>query len=157
MVIYSPDPLDQTFAALADPTRRQMLARLAERERLAVGELARPLDMSLPAVLKHVKVLGNAGLIVREKVGRTVYCRLEAGALREASRWLERYEKFWTGRLDALARFVEAEEPQGTEEKQPCPPQQEPQLPARPRASPSGASSGPPSRGSGAPGRTRKR
>jgi DNA-binding transcriptional ArsR family regulator len=101
--------LDQTFAALADPTRRAILMRLERKERLAVSELARPLAMSLPAVMKHLDVLDRAGLIAREKSGRTVHCSLKPKPLRDAMEWLERYEAFWTERLTALADYLEKE------------------------------------------------
>jgi DNA-binding transcriptional ArsR family regulator len=107
MVKYQGEMLDSTFAALADRTRRAMLARLAERGDMAVSELAEPFRMTLPAALKHVNVLSDAGLIQREKRGRVVHCRLEAKPMREAVEWLERYEKFWSAQLDALAAYVE--------------------------------------------------
>ena len=88
MATSAPVQLDRIFAALGDPTRRGILERLAVADRLAVSELAAPFAMSLPAVLKHVSVLTEAGLVAREKIGRTVYCRLDATALREASLWL---------------------------------------------------------------------
>lgn len=84
--------LDRTFAAIADPTRRAILERLAVEDRLTVSDLAAPFAMSLPAVLKHVGVLSEAGLVTREKIGRTVYCRLESGPLRDVSRWLARFD-----------------------------------------------------------------
>src|SRR6478672_11370047 len=105
MVYYSRPNLDRTFAALADPTRRAMLARLSEKEDLSVSELANPFSMSLPAVMKHLDVLSEAGLIGREKTGRIVSCRLRAEPMREANDWLNRYQKFWTERLDRLAAF----------------------------------------------------
>jgi DNA-binding transcriptional ArsR family regulator len=101
--------LDQTFAALADPTRRAILMRLERKERLAVSDLARPLAMSLPAVMKHLQVLDRAGLIAREKAGRTVRCSLKPKPLRDAKEWLERYEAFWQDRLAALAEYLEEE------------------------------------------------
>jgi len=107
MVYYSRPNLDRTFAALADPTRRAMLARLSEKEDLSVSELAKPFSMSLPAVMKHLDVLSQAGLIGREKTGRIVSCRLHAEPMREANDWLNRYQKFWTERLDRLAAFLE--------------------------------------------------
>lgn len=102
--------LDRTFAALSDPTRRALLARLGEEESLTVSELARPFAMSLPAVMKHLDVLSEAGLITRRKTGRSVSCRLEAGPMEEASAWLRHYERFWSERLDRLAALVEAEQ-----------------------------------------------
>lgn len=99
------DDLDRTFAALADPTRRAILARLGEGQ-ASVGELAEPFDMSLPAVSKHLKVLERAGLIERRKDGRTHYCRVNAAPLRDADEWLARYRAFWEGSLDSLAHFL---------------------------------------------------
>jgi DNA-binding transcriptional ArsR family regulator len=102
------DALSTTFAALADPTRRAILARLASGE-ASVTELAQPFDMSLPAVSKHLKVLENAGLIARSREAQWRPCTLEAAPMREASEWLERYAKFWSDSLDRLAAFVESE------------------------------------------------
>jgi DNA-binding transcriptional ArsR family regulator len=93
-----------TFAALADPTRRAILARLIERD-FAVGELAEPFDMSLPAVSKHLRVLERAGLVRRERISRIVRCRLQAEPMRDAAKWLDTYQRFWTNRLDALERL----------------------------------------------------
>ena len=101
--------LDRTFAALADPTRRAILARL-EQGPLAVSEIARPFPVSLPAVMKHIAVLSDAGLVHREKKGRTVTCRLDAAPLETASAWLDRYQHFWNDALDRLARTIEEEE-----------------------------------------------
>ena len=101
---------DIALAALADPTRRAILARLEQAEPLSVTDLARPFPVSLPAVMKHLAVLSDAGLIVREKKGRTVSCRLKAGAMAEAKDWLDRYQRFWTDALDRLVRVVEQEE-----------------------------------------------
>lgn len=99
--------LDTTFQALADPTRRAIVARLRNGDAASLSDLAAPFDMSLPGVMKHVGILETAGLIEREKVGRTVYCRLNAEPMAHAIRWLEEMEAFWTGRLDALAEHVE--------------------------------------------------
>lgn len=93
--------LDATFTALADPTRRGMLAALAEGEK-AVGELAAPYRMSLAGAAKHVAVLARAGLIERRKVGRRQLCRIRVDRLKDASEWLAQWERFWTNRLDAL-------------------------------------------------------
>jgi DNA-binding transcriptional ArsR family regulator len=109
MVYYSRPNLDRTFAALADPTRRALLARLSEEDSLSVSELAKPFSMSLPAVMKHLDVLSDAGLVGREKSGRIVSCRLRAEPMRDANDWLNRYQKFWTDRLDQLAAFLEEE------------------------------------------------
>ena len=109
MVHYKQLILDRTFGALSDPTRRAMVAQLARRGVQTAGELAKPHAVSLPAALKHIAVLTDAGLIRREKIGRTVHCRLEAVRLREAMAWLERYERFWSARLDALVEHVEGD------------------------------------------------
>ena len=99
------DPLTQTFAALADPTRRAILARLAGGE-ASVGELAAPFNMSLPAVSKHLKVLERAGLISRGRDAQWRPCRLEARALQGAADWLERYRTFWEASLDRLEDYL---------------------------------------------------
>ncbi|MEA3080030.1 MAG: hypothetical protein QOF05_1438 [Sphingomonadales bacterium] len=99
--------LDTTFQALADPTRRGMLASLALGER-SIGELAEPFDMSFAGASKHVKVLEEAGLIARRKQGRTHVISLEARPLEEAERWLRQWEKFWSARLDRLQALVES-------------------------------------------------
>ncbi|MFL5144329.1 MAG: ArsR/SmtB family transcription factor, partial [Microvirga sp.] len=109
MVKYQQPALDRTFAALADPTRRAIVARLAEAESVSVSELARPHAMSLPAVMKHLDVLSDAGLVTRVKTGRTVACRLAADPMEEAMNWLSRYARFWSAQLDRLAAFVEEE------------------------------------------------
>jgi len=97
--------LDRVFAALADSTRREVLAALGQGE-LSVSELAQPHGMSLPGFMKHLRVLEEAGLIARVKEGRVVRCELSAQPLQEAAVWLSRYEKFWTERFDALGRFL---------------------------------------------------
>jgi DNA-binding transcriptional ArsR family regulator len=97
--------LDIVFRALSDSTRRGMLARLALGEK-SVGELAEPFAMSFAGASKHVKVLEEAGLIRREVRGRTHICRLEPGPLASADQWLRHYERFWTGRLDALEQLL---------------------------------------------------
>ncbi|MBN9043831.1 MAG: transcriptional regulator [Rhizobiales bacterium 62-47] len=107
MVYYPTDQLDRTFAAIADPTRRALLTQLEGRNDLTVSELAKPFAMSLPAVMKHLDVLSDAGLIARSKTGRTVTCRLTAGPMEDAMQWLSRYQRFWTEQLDRLAAFVE--------------------------------------------------
>jgi DNA-binding transcriptional ArsR family regulator len=94
MVKYQAPTLDRTFAALSDPTRRALLAQLNEREGVSVSELARPFAVSLPAVMKHLDVLSDAGLISRTKTGRTVTCQLNAAPMEEAMLWLYRYERF---------------------------------------------------------------
>lgn len=107
MVYYSADRLNRVFAAVADPTRRALLAELEGRESVTISELAKPFAMSLPAVMKHLDVLSDAGLITRSKTGRTVTCRLTAAPMEQAMEWLSRYQRFWTAQLDRLAAFVE--------------------------------------------------
>jgi DNA-binding transcriptional ArsR family regulator len=109
MVNY-PERLDRTFAALVDPTRRAILARLEREESASVSELARPFAIKLPAVMKHLDVLDEAGLITRSKSGRTVTVRLSPEPIREAMEWLHRYERFWSARLDRLAAYAEGKE-----------------------------------------------
>jgi DNA-binding transcriptional ArsR family regulator len=128
MVYYSENNLDRTFAALADPTRRALLARLSETDSTSVTELAKPFAMSLPAVMKHLDVLAGAGLIARAKSGRTVACRLQAAPMQEANDWLNRYQRFWNERLDQLTTFLEEDN---------CP------TPSPSQASPSNADSTP--------------
>ena len=101
----APDRLDVTFAALADPTRRAILARLALGE-TSVSELAEPFAMSLPAVSKHLKVLERAGLITRGREAQWRPCRLEADPLRDAADWLEHYRRFWEQSLDRLEAYL---------------------------------------------------
>ena len=110
MVKYSDVRLDRTFAALADPTRRALIARLSSRDSLSVSELAKPFAMSLPAIMKHLGVLSDAGLVAREKTGRVVACRLTAKPMRQAMDWLEGHRRFWSNNLDRLAAFVEDEQ-----------------------------------------------
>jgi len=107
MVKYQTQALDRTFAALADPTRRALLARLDEQDALSVSELAKPFPVSLPAIMKHLDVLSDAGLIVRTKTGRTVACQLTPAPMEQAMNWLARYERYWTEQLDRLAAFLE--------------------------------------------------
>ncbi|WP_331253465.1 ArsR/SmtB family transcription factor [Paraburkholderia sacchari] len=137
--------MNRTFAALADPTRRALLARLALQDELSVSALAQPFAISLPAVMKHLDVLADAGLVTRAKTGRTVACRLAAGPMEDAMQWLARYERFWNSALDHLAAFVEEEAcppspavrdtARNTAQEQPAPP------PAPAPASLSGAAS----------------
>lgn len=103
MVNYQ--PIDDTFAALADPTRRQMVERLLRGD-ATISDLARPHDMSMPAAMKHVHRLVGAGLVRREKKGRSVICSLNIDPLDEASRWLREHLNFWNKRLDALDRYL---------------------------------------------------
>ncbi|HET6251172.1 MAG TPA: metalloregulator ArsR/SmtB family transcription factor [Tepidisphaeraceae bacterium] len=99
------DHLSTTFAALADPTRRAILARLGDGE-TSVTELARPFKMTLPAISKHLKVLERAGLIARSREAQWRPCRLEAARLKEASNWIERYRQFWEESFDRLDDYL---------------------------------------------------
>jgi len=145
MVKYQEATLDRTFAALADPTRRALLAHLEADKALSVSELAEPFQMSLPAVMKHLAVLSDAGLITRTKKGRTVTCRLTAEPMEHAMVWLNHYQRFWTEKLDQLAAFVEEDQ---------CPPKQ----PSQPsQALPSNVISMPRRKRSTPPGRTPKK
>ena len=110
MAKYQGSLLDSTFAALVDPTRRAVLARLEQEGSVSIGELARPFAIKLPTVMKHLDVLGTAGLIARSKNGRTVTVRLAPEPMKDAMDWLRRYEQFWSTRLDRLAAYAEAEE-----------------------------------------------
>jgi DNA-binding transcriptional ArsR family regulator len=143
MVYYSSARLDRTFAALSDPTRRALIAQLSARSSISISELAEPFAMSLPAVMKHLDVLSDAGLITREKTGRTVACRLRAEPMREANEWLERYQRFWSESLDRLAAYLEEDA---------CPPQ-----PPSSQASPSTGTSKRRPSGSTARGRSRRK
>jgi DNA-binding transcriptional ArsR family regulator len=151
MVKYQDQALDRTFAALADPTRRALLARLGSQDNISVSELAQPFAMSLPAIMKHLGVLSDAGLIARAKTGRIVACRLTAEPMQQAIGWLNRYQRFWSENLDRLAAFVE--------EEQWPPNQRRPAMPATPpnRASPSNVVSMRGPRKSGPRGPTRKK
>lgn len=103
--MMSPDPLSAIFAALADPTRRAILARLVSGE-TSVTELAEPFEMSLPAISKHLKVLERAGLISRSREAQWRPCRLEATPLKDAVDWLEHYRHFWEQSLDRLEDYL---------------------------------------------------
>jgi DNA-binding transcriptional ArsR family regulator len=100
------DQLSSTFAALADPTRRAILARLASGE-CSVTELAEPFDMSMPAVSKHLRVLERAGLIARGREAQWRPCRLEAGPLKDVADWTERYRQHWEARFDRLENYLQ--------------------------------------------------
>src|SRR5881275_564790 len=106
MVKYSPTTLNRTFAALADPTRRRILAHLAHGD-LRVTQLARPHPMSLPAISKHLRVLEKAGLLRRRRYGRVHEMQLDAEPLKKAAQWVEKYRRFWEGSLDRLAAYLE--------------------------------------------------
>jgi DNA-binding transcriptional ArsR family regulator len=110
VVNYRHRDLDRVFATLADPTRRAILARLATEGSLSISDLAEPFSIKLPAVMKHLDVLGDAGLIARSKHGRTVQVRLSPTPLRGATEWLRRYERFWSPALDRLASHAERKE-----------------------------------------------
>jgi DNA-binding transcriptional ArsR family regulator len=101
------DALSATFAALADPTRRAILSRLASGE-ASVTELAQPFAMSLPAISKHLKVLERAGLIARGRDAQWRPCRLEAGPLKDVAKWVEPYRRFWNRRFDRLDQYLRA-------------------------------------------------
>jgi len=106
MVKYPSKALDRTFAALADPTRRRILAHLARGDQ-CVTRLARPHAMSLPAISKHLRVLEKAGLLRRRRYGRVHEMQLAAEPLKQAAQWVEEYRKFWEGSLDRLAQYLE--------------------------------------------------
>jgi DNA-binding transcriptional ArsR family regulator len=112
------DHLSSTFAALADPTRRAILARLALGE-TSVSELAEPFAMSLPAVSKHLKVLERAGLITRGRDAQMRPCKIEAKALKEADDWLEEYRRLWEQRLDRLDGYLRTLQVEEAMEKKP--------------------------------------
>jgi len=107
MVNYKEGRLDRTFAALVDGTRRAILARLEREDSATVSELARPFAIKLPAVMKHLDVLHDAGLITRSKAGRIVTVRLRPEPMREAMDWLQRYQHFWSRSLERLAAYAE--------------------------------------------------
>lgn len=102
--------LDRLFQALGDPTRRAILARLSRDKGLSTSALAEPFDIKMPAVMKHLDVLEDVGLIRRSKVGRTVTVELSPRPLKSAVDWLQRYEHFWDAGLDRLARYAEKKE-----------------------------------------------
>jgi DNA-binding transcriptional ArsR family regulator len=102
--------LDRTFMALTDPTRRAILVQLERRDGASISELAEPFTIRLPAVMKHIDVLVDAGLVTRSKSGRTVTVRLRPQPMREAMEWLRRYERFWSSRLDRLTAYAESKE-----------------------------------------------
>ncbi|WIM14360.1 metalloregulator ArsR/SmtB family transcription factor [Enhydrobacter sp.] len=110
------DPLSQTFAALADPTRRAILARLASGG-ATVGELAEPFDMSLPAVSRHLRVLTDAGLIERQAEAQWRRCTLRGEGLRAAADWIEFYRRFWEAQFDRLDAFLKRTAPKPAKEK----------------------------------------
>ncbi len=110
MVKYVGPSLDATFSALADPTRRAIVARLGEADPsrgVSVGELAEPFDISPPAISKHLRVLEHAGMLTQQRDGRVRRCRLDPKPINEASQWIEHHRQFWNHQLDALAGFLE--------------------------------------------------
>ena len=112
MVNYPTTHLDSVFSALADPTRRAVLAQLSEGES-AISALETPHSMSLPGLMKHLSVLEEAGLVKREKTGRVVHCRLAAEPLKEAALWIDEYRRFWDQRLDSLANYLNSNKTKG--------------------------------------------
>ncbi|MGA9838522.1 MAG: metalloregulator ArsR/SmtB family transcription factor [Gemmatimonadaceae bacterium] len=110
MVNYRTPHLDRIFSALGDPTRRAILARLEREDSLSVSALAEPFAIKLPAVMKHLDVLSEAGLIHRSKNGRTVTVEISPDPLKEAMGWLRRYDRFWSSSLDRLAKYAESKE-----------------------------------------------
>jgi DNA-binding transcriptional ArsR family regulator len=106
MVKYSENDLDRTFAALADPIRREILGRLSQGQ-ASVSELARPFSISLPAVMKHLNYLERAGLVSGEKKGRVHQFHLVAAPMQDAAEWIAAYKRFWGKKLDSLARYLE--------------------------------------------------
>lgn len=111
MVKYSQAQLDSTFSALADPTRRAILARLARGD-TSVTELAHPFPVSLPAISRHLRVLERAGLLEQKKDGRVRRCHLRAEPMKQAVQWIEFYHRFWERQLDALETYLKKTEPQ---------------------------------------------
>src|ERR1700731_2623214 len=116
MVKYYSSAWNRTFAALADPTRRRILAHLARGDK-CVTHLARPHAMSLPAVPKHLRVLENAGLLRRRRYGRVHDMQLDAKPLKQAAQWVEEYRKFWEGSPDRLAEYLEKANRQSKKKK----------------------------------------
>lgn len=118
MVKQEPTELDQIFQALADPTRRRLIETLGKKER-TVGELAAPLEMSLPAVSKHLGVLERAGLLKRRREGKSHHMSFEPTALGSAAEWLKAQRQFWEGSFDNLAAFLESPDGEAAESNQP--------------------------------------
>ena len=114
MVTNESKSLDAIFGAIADPTRRAILARLSEGDQI-VNQLAEPFDMSRPAISKHLRVLERAGLVQRKPDGRMSRCGLNATPMQNAADWLNRYRRFWEGQLDALTHYVENNLPEDTD------------------------------------------
>jgi DNA-binding transcriptional ArsR family regulator len=109
---YSESRLDRVFSALSDPTRRKILARLEKESALSLSDLAEPFEMTLPAVMKHVRILADTGLVRRFKTGRTVWVEIEAGSMKGLMEWLDSHRLFWSKSLDRLAAYAERKERQ---------------------------------------------
>ena len=118
MVNYLTIRLDATFSALADPTRRAIVQRLAEGS-ATIKELAHPFHVSLPAISKHLRVLENAGLLKRRKQGRMHHCQLNTERLEEAGKWIERYRTFWEQRFDVLDTYLQSSNQPSTQKERP--------------------------------------
>jgi DNA-binding transcriptional ArsR family regulator len=116
MVKYTSNDLDRIFSALSDPTRRAILQRLSHGE-ATVTELAKPFDMSLPAISRHLRVLEEAGLLLREREGRIHRCSFNAERVKAAADWLERYSAFWKSRLNALESYLGSDPGGASKEK----------------------------------------
>lgn len=117
MVKYIGPSLDATFSALADPTRRAIVARLGEadpHQGVTVGDLAEPFDVSLPAISKHLRVLERAGMLNQQRDGRIRRCRLDPEPIRKAADWIEYHKQFWNNQLDAMADFFEQSDRDGS-------------------------------------------
>jgi DNA-binding transcriptional ArsR family regulator len=142
MVKQSTRRLDVIFAALADPIRRGMLERLSRGEATA-GELARPHNVSLPAISRHLRVLENAGLLARRKTGRIHRCRLNPRPIEDAAQWIAQYRRFWEQQFNALAKFLEENE------KEESPTWQHPASALKPRSKSKGPSKRPGKKSSG--------
>jgi len=108
-MVHFQDRLTLAFTALGDPTRRAVLARLERGDDASIGERAEPFTIAVPAVIKHLDVLANAGFVTRAKSDRTATVRLHAQPMREAMEWLQRYEHFWSSRLDRLTFYAESD------------------------------------------------
>jgi DNA-binding transcriptional ArsR family regulator len=117
MVKYGGAHLDRIFAALGNPTRRAILDRLSREPGLSISELAEPLSLKLPSIMKHLDVLAEAGLVSRNKCGRTVSVELRPKPMTEAMRWLQRHEKFWSSGLTRLTAYAERKEAEARRNK----------------------------------------
>jgi DNA-binding transcriptional ArsR family regulator len=138
MVYYQSSPLDNTFAALSDATRRGILARLAQGE-ASISDLAAPYEMSLPAVSKHLRVLERAKLVERRKDGRVHRCRLAAEPMKGAAEWIAKYRRFWERQFGSLAQYLEGSQKEYSQKEEDS--KWQPQAPHRKPGSKSGARS----------------